>query len=82
MSWLAGEAEFQVDDEGEEVADKSGVIEEIEHDGIDAAEVGGLGHGTFDPAFDELLAAEALAEEVQGVDAVVHAPAAQGVGES
>jgi hypothetical protein len=74
-----GEAEFHLDDEFEEVSDEGGIVEEIEHEGIDAAEVGCFGAGTFDPAFDDFVVGDALAQEGNGFDAVVHPAAAERV---
>ena len=45
------------------------------------AQVGRLGAGAFDPAFDELVAADALLEQRHRLDAVVHPAAAQRVGD-
>jgi hypothetical protein len=64
-----------------QVMHEGGIIEKIEHERVDAAQIGGFGAGAFDPAFDEQLAADALAEKLDGLDAIVHSAAAEGIGD-
>ena len=75
-----GEAEFHLQHELEQVADELRVVVEIQHQAVDAAQVGGLGAGAFDPAFDQQLAADLLAQQGRRLDAVVHPPAAERIG--
>ena len=57
------------------------IVEEIGHQAVDAPQVGGLGAGAFDPALDQFLAADALAQQRGRLDAVVHPPAAERIGD-
>ena len=75
-----GEPGLHLEDELEQVADERRIVEEVGHQAVDAAEVGGLGAGALDPALDDPLAADPLAEEGGRLDAVVHAAAAERVG--
>ena len=75
-----GETGLHVEDELEQVADEGRIVEEIGHQAVDAAEVGGLGAGTLDPALDDPLAADPLVQEGHRLHPVVHPAAAQRVG--
>ena len=74
------ELQPQGQDEFEQVADEGRIVKKVGHQAIDAAQVGGLGAGPLDPALDEFLAADTLAEEGRGLHAIVHPPAAQRIG--
>ena len=69
-----GKLEFHVADEGEQVADERLIVVKVEHEGVDATKVGGLGAGALDPAFDNLVAADGSGELFDSEDAIVHSP--------
>jgi hypothetical protein len=77
----AGEAQRHGDDEGQQVADKGRVVEEIQHEGVEAAQIGAHGAGAFYPPLDQLLAAHALAKQAHGLHAVAHARGDGGIGQ-
>ena len=79
-TWARAKRRPNSSDELEQVADEGRIVEEIGHQAVDAAEVGRLVAGPFDPAFDQPLAADLLAEHGRRLDAVVHAAAAHGSG--
>jgi hypothetical protein len=75
-----GEAEFQVDDKFKQVIDENGIIIEIKHERIDAAQVAAFGTRPLNPAFDNHIFSDTFTKERDGLHAVVHATAAEGIG--
>src|ERR1035438_7146799 len=78
---LAREAQLHLDHEREQVPHECGVVEEIQHQGVDAPQVRPFRNGAFNPALDHLVLADALLEQRQPLEAVVHATAAERVGD-
>ena len=68
-----GELQFQRQHEVEQPLDKVRVIVEVQHQVVDAAQVGSLGAGAFDPALDQLALAAALLQSSDHGQAVSHA---------
>lgn len=80
------EADGGFDGEGKQIMDEWGIVGEVHHEPIDAAEVGGFGTGTFDPAFKKELVCDAMAKQLDAANAIFHAAAGEwmrafGVGE-
>lgn len=72
-----GEAKFQIDYEFEQIAHECRIIVEIEHEGVDAAQIGAFGTGTFDPTLDDQISADPFAEQSDGLNPIVHPAAAE-----
>ena len=80
LELVAGEGDFHVENEGEEVADELFIIVEIEHEVVDATEISRLGAGTFDPAFDDVGLADGGGKQFDALDAIGHAATTEGIG--
>ena len=66
-----------LNDEVQKVANKYGIISEIEHQSVDAAKIGGLAAWTFNPSFDNSLSRDSFLQQSCGVHSVVHPASAQ-----
>src|ERR1017187_3469712 len=72
----AREAGPRAQDELEQVAHELRVVEKIDHEAVDSTQVGRLGAGAFDPALDEPVGANSPPQQLDAVNAILHAAAA------
>ena len=80
-TWALRKTHSHFEDKIEKVAHKHRIVIEIEHERVDAAQIRRRAAGAFHPAFYNLVVAHALLQQSDGLDAIVHAPSAQGIGD-
>ena len=67
-----GKPQSHFEDEIEQPADKIRVVVKVEHQRVDAPQVGRFRTGAFDPAFDQLVAAHLFFQQTHAAHAIQH----------
>ncbi|OPZ07899.1 MAG: hypothetical protein BWZ10_02749 [candidate division BRC1 bacterium ADurb.BinA364] len=74
------ELQFHFEDKRKQIAHELRIVVEIQHQIVDSPQIGALGARPFDPAFDQQILANPLAQQRHALNSVVHAPASKRIG--